>query len=231
MRFYSQSHLYDDPWSIVSLAFFLRYPNPYASHVISCDVISRIPTASGSLITNRLILKQGSLPKWAPKGIVSRAESWILEESEVDPAGKIVRCRTTNLDHVKVMRVEEMVTLRQMDDGKTLQTNEVSIVSRFGWGLTRRIENYGLTRFKTQLSRSREGLSLILSLLRQSRLQSMPFPDGTTALHTYTLSATQHSPMDAPDIEVSAENGCGGSFIGKDERVGLFAKLAAWFRG
>jgi PRELI-like family len=106
-----------DPWSIVSLAFFLRYPNPYASHVISCDVISRTPTASGSLVTNRLILKQGSLPKWAPKGIISRAETWILEESEVDPEGKTVRCRTRNLDHVKVMRVEENVMLRQMADG------------------------------------------------------------------------------------------------------------------
>lgn len=109
-----------DPWSIVSLAFFLRYPNPYASHVVSCDVISRTPTASGSLLTTRLILKKGSLPKWAPKGIISRAESWILEESEVDVEGKVVRCRTRNLDHVKVMRVEETVVLTQAADGRVL---------------------------------------------------------------------------------------------------------------
>lgn len=112
-HFYS----FSDPWSIVSLAFFLRYPNPYASHVISCDVISRTQTPSGSLLTTRLILKRGALPRWAPKNIVSRAESWVIEESEVDPVGKVVRCRTKNLDHVKVMQVEEHVLFRQTADG------------------------------------------------------------------------------------------------------------------
>ena len=106
-----------DPWSIVSLAFFLRYPNPYASHVIACDVISRTHTTSGSLLTTRLLLKRGALPRWAPQGIISRAESWVIEESEVDPFGKIVRCRTRNLDHVKVMQVEESQIFRQLEDG------------------------------------------------------------------------------------------------------------------
>ena len=105
-----------DPWPIVSLAFFLRYPNPHAAHVASCDVISRIPTDNGTLLTTRLILKRGALPKWAPQGIVSRAESWIIEESEVDPVSGVVRCTTKNLDHVKVMRVEEHVTLQRTDD-------------------------------------------------------------------------------------------------------------------
>ena len=106
-----------DPWSIVSLAYLLRYPNPVASHIISCDVISREVTPSGSLLTTRLILKTGSLPRWAPKGIVQRAESWVLEESEVDPLGKVMRCTTKNLDHVKVMRVEEHIHIRQAEDG------------------------------------------------------------------------------------------------------------------
>ena len=45
-----------------------------------------------------------------------KAESWIIEESEVDPFGGVVRCTTKNLDHVKVMRVEEHVTLQRTDD-------------------------------------------------------------------------------------------------------------------
>lgn len=51
---------------------------------------------------------------------MSKAESWIVEESEVDPEGRVVRCCTKNLDHVKVMRVEESITLRQTDDGFVL---------------------------------------------------------------------------------------------------------------
>ena len=133
MRFFSQSFLYEyvcssfayspaltplsDPWPIVSLAFFLRYPNPYASHVISCDVISREFTPAGSLLTTRLILKTATLPRWAPKGIISRSESWILEESEVDPQGKVVRCLTRNLEHVKTMQVHETQTFSQVEEG------------------------------------------------------------------------------------------------------------------
>ncbi|KAI9511754.1 PRELI-like family-domain-containing protein [Russula earlei] len=153
MRFFSQSFLYDDPWPIVSLAFFLRYPNPYASHVISCDVISRQFTPSGSLLTTRIILKTSTLPRWAPRGIISRSESWILEESEVDPHGKVVRCLTRNLDHVKALQIRETQTFNQVEEGKTLQTTEARIVSRFGWGLTKQIENYGLARFRKNVQR------------------------------------------------------------------------------
>ncbi|KAJ3890644.1 MSF1-domain-containing protein [Lentinula edodes] len=173
MKYHSQSFFYDDPWSIVSLAYFLRYPNPYASHIISCDVISRTVTHSGTLQTTRLILKRGSLPRWAPKGIISRAESWVLEESEVDPLGQTLRCTTKNLEFTKVMKMEESVFIRQTEDGKTVQTTEARVLSGFGWGLTKRIESHGLNRFKAHVHRSREGVSLILKLLRESRLQPM----------------------------------------------------------
>lgn len=71
-------------------------------------------------MTKRLILKQGNLPRWFPKGMVSRAESWIVEECEVDPYGKVVNCVTKNLDHVKIMQVEESVKFVQTPDGQVL---------------------------------------------------------------------------------------------------------------
>ncbi|KAF8203149.1 PRELI-like family-domain-containing protein [Pholiota molesta] len=194
MRFFSQSFVYDDSWSIVALAFFLRYPNPYASHVISCDVISRDQTPSGAL------------PRWFPKGIVSRAESWVIEESEVDPFGKTVRCVTKNLDHVKVMQVEESVHFDQSAEGKTLQHTEARIVSRFGWGLTKKIENHGLTRFKANMQRSREGVSLILSLIRESRLQPMTM--------TMTLGAeNSHPPSPACESKVDIRENTGSKTL------------------
>ena len=36
---------------------------------------------------------------------------------------------------------------------KTLQMNEARIISRFGWGLTKTIENHGLAKFKANLQR------------------------------------------------------------------------------
>ncbi|KAH8980969.1 hypothetical protein EDB86DRAFT_3133862 [Lactarius hatsudake] len=109
---------YNGPWPIVSLAFFLRYPNPYASHILLCDVISCEFTSSGSLLTTHLILKKATLPRWL-----------ISEESEVDPYGKVC---------VKAMQIHENQTFTR-------------IVSGFGWGLTKQIENYGLTRFRKNI--------------------------------------------------------------------------------
>jgi len=209
MRFLTQSFVYDDSWSIVALAFFLRYPNPYASHVISCDVISREQTPTGSLVTTRLILKKGAMPRWFPKGIVSRAESWVIEESEVDPFGQVVRCVTKNLDHVKIMQVEESVQFALNDEGKTVQRTEARVFSRFGWGLTKKIENHGLTKFKANMQRSREGVSLILSLLRESRLQPM------------TMGAeTSHSPQPMVDSKIHEAPDF-------DQR-GMWTRLKAW---
>ena len=98
---------YDHSWSSCVRAYFLRYPNPNATHVLSTDVIERRieyrpfrggPSSSAStssvtldhsdtipvLCTTRLILKRGNLPKWAPSGLIKNAESWVMEESEVE---------------------------------------------------------------------------------------------------------------------------------------------------
>jgi hypothetical protein len=83
---YALSHPSDDPPSTVLLAFYLRYPNPFASHVLSCDVISRtFDRSNGAMRTTRLILKKGVLPKWARGwlGGLGGLEAWVLEESEV----------------------------------------------------------------------------------------------------------------------------------------------------
>jgi len=169
MRFFSQSFSYDEPWSIVSLAYFLRYPNPHAAHVISCDVVDRTITQAGTLVTTRLILKKGSLPRWAPEGIIPRSEAWVIEESEVDPYGQVLRCSSRNLEHVKILSARESVLLKPGHDGQTLQRTDVSIVSGFGWGLTKRIEQYGLQKFKSNIQKSRDGLKVIVELTRQSR--------------------------------------------------------------
>jgi len=220
MRFYSQSFLYDDPWAIVSYAFFMRYPNPFASHVLSCDVISRSVSPSGTLMTTRLILKSGALPRWFPKGIVSRAESWVIEESEVDPAGRVVQCTTKNLDHVKVMRVEERVVLEQTEDGKTLQNTEARIVSRFGWGLTKEIENHGLAKFKTNIQRSRQGLFTILELIRQSRTQTLTMGAPSSYIPSHHAAPSSGTPSAAPE-----GNGQGGQ---NQKRRGSWINPRSW---
>lgn len=138
VRTYRDSAQLDIPFAILCPVYFLRYPNPKAAHVLSVDVLSRevislrtgprrddASTSSSSwysrdrrdreeevknvLRTSRLILKRGTLPKWAPAGILRNTESWVLEESEVDLDGECrqMRCWTRNLDHTTVMAVTE----------------------------------------------------------------------------------------------------------------------------
>lgn len=77
------------------MAYYVRYPNPFARHVLSVDVVDRwIDPTSGRLHTKRLILKRGIMPKWASKWLPATnmsggrgMDAWILEESVVDPPG------------------------------------------------------------------------------------------------------------------------------------------------
>ncbi|CAO1626316.1 unnamed protein product [Jaminaea pallidilutea] len=151
------------PWPVLAQAYFLRYPNPFAQHVLSVDVIDRRiihrptppttdtptttpPSATTSSIpvlhTSRILLKKGTLPRWAPKGLIKSAESWVLEVTEVDletpripmqtnvsfnandvsrnvnaeeqdrPARQM-RTWTRNLDHTTVLAVAESLTFTE----------------------------------------------------------------------------------------------------------------------
>ncbi|KLO19984.1 MSF1-domain-containing protein [Schizopora paradoxa] len=230
MKFFSQSFVYDDPWSIVSLAFFLRYPNPYAAHVLSCDVISRNVTPEGTLQTKRLILKRGATPKWFPRGIVSRAESWVVEESEVDPFGRVVNCTTRNLDHVKVMQVVESTELRATPDGNTMQTTQARFVSGFGWGLTKRIESHGLNKFKANIQRSREGVSLVLRLLRESRLQPLALGSGETFAGGFMPSEPSLRPATWTRAEDKSHQNEVYASSQSRTAPSTFARLKSWVR-
>lgn len=109
----------DDSPQTALLAFYLRYPNPFASHVLSCDVISRaIDPTTGRISTQRLILKKGIVPRWARTWLENFGmmgggglEAWVLEESEVwvDPRTGELRLKsmTRNISHKKLMHVAE----------------------------------------------------------------------------------------------------------------------------
>ena len=93
-----------------------------------------------------------------------------------------------------------------------MQTTEARIISGFGWGLTRQIENYGLARFRKNVQRvspfnrpvsvshvflqSREGVTLILDLIRQARRQPMPVGSSYLSPTSASRFATAHRSFD-----------------------------------
>lgn len=57
--------------------------------------------------------------------------------------------RTKNLNHVRIMQVEETQIFKQHEQNKDWTTckTEARIVSKFGWGMTGRIEGFGQSTF------------------------------------------------------------------------------------
>ncbi|MCJ1457046.1 hypothetical protein MMC28_007412 [Mycoblastus sanguinarius] len=116
VKFYESSFNYDYPFPAVSLAYFLRYPNPYATHVLSTDVIDRhFDPGNQQLTTTRLHLKRSKLPpavlKLLPKGILGTSgdagQSFILEKSVVNVKEGWMRTETKNLEWTGILSVIE----------------------------------------------------------------------------------------------------------------------------
>ena len=116
VKFYESNFDYDFSFPAVTLAYFLRYPNPYAKHVLSTDVIDRhFDPESQRLTTTRLHLKRSKIPspvlKLLPRGILGSGgesgESYVLEKSTVDVKEGWMATETRNLEWTGILSVIE----------------------------------------------------------------------------------------------------------------------------
>jgi 4-amino-4-deoxychorismate lyase len=151
MKVYESSFNYDYAFPTVTLAYFLRYPNPYSRHVLSTDVIDRyVDPETKRLHTLRLHLKKSKVPgailKLLPRGLAGpggKSESYILENSVVDLQEGWMRTESKNMEWTGILSVVErqhfrrLTSLTEMDDDSALTdgTNcrtTVTFVSRLG---------------------------------------------------------------------------------------------------
>jgi 4-amino-4-deoxychorismate lyase len=117
VKFYSSSETYPYSFPAVTLAYFLRYPNPYATHVISTDTIARnYDPDTQRLTTVRLHLKRSKLPaavlKLLPRSFLGASatgdtQSFILEKSTVDIKEGWMDTESRNLEWTGVLSVVE----------------------------------------------------------------------------------------------------------------------------
>ena len=115
MKFYETSFQYDYSFPAVSLAYFLRYPNPYSKHVLSTDVIDRhIDPVTKRLHTTRLHLKRSKVPsgilRFLPKGLAGpggASQSFVLETSTVDVQEGWMETESRNMEWTGILSVRE----------------------------------------------------------------------------------------------------------------------------
>ncbi|KAI8917036.1 hypothetical protein PhCBS80983_g00162 [Powellomyces hirtus] len=172
-------------WPNVTQAVWQKYPNPFASHVLSSDVIDRnVNPITGVMTTTRLFLKKGVMPKWG-RSLFNVRDAFIMEQSTVDPRDCTMVTVTRNLSHTKIMVVEETQTYTTTTPqtasaasaaAQTLLApitqlrTDVRIISNTGWApIKSRIEGFGLTRFKDNTIRSSQGLLHVLENLTHAQ--------------------------------------------------------------
>ncbi|KAH8803095.1 PRELI-like family-domain-containing protein [Xylogone sp. PMI_703] len=166
VKFYESSFKYDYSFPAVTLAYFLRYPNPYSAHVLSTDVIERVvDPVSGRLHTTRIHRKSSRLPpavlKLLPKSVLGnvsggRSESYILERSTIDVKEGWMHTESRNLDWTGILsvverqeyrkdpsRLSQAGSLENLQDGTTGVTTTVMFISRLGERLRRKVSREG----------------------------------------------------------------------------------------
>ncbi|KFY77242.1 hypothetical protein V501_01813 [Pseudogymnoascus sp. VKM F-4519 (FW-2642)] len=161
VKFYDTDFTYDYSFPAVALAYFLRYPNPYSTHVLSSDVIDRhVDPETGRLSTTRIHLKRSRLPpailKLLPKSVQGNvaggsSSSYILETSTVDAKEGWMQTESRNLDWTGILSVVEKqvytrqtsgekVALDDMQSGTTAVATSIKFRSRLGERLRARAE-------------------------------------------------------------------------------------------
>lgn len=151
MKVYESSFNYDYAFPTVTLAYFLRYPNPYSRHVLSTDVIDRyVDPDTQRLHTLRLHLKKSKVPgailKLLPRGLAGpggKSESYVLEQSVVDVKEGWMKTESKNMEWTGILSVVERQHFRSstslaetaeesaLADGTNCRTT-VTFVSRLG---------------------------------------------------------------------------------------------------
>jgi len=169
MKVFSNSSTYEHPWERVTLAFWNKYSpqNPYVSHIGAFDVFERrVDPHSGTLKSSRIILKKGSLPLWG-KGFMKKPEATILEESEVDSKNRTLVARTRNVSHTSILSVVEVLVIKPHPENEnwTQIISTAHIISKLGFGLEGRLEQFGLHRFINSAKKSRDAMKFAVEKL------------------------------------------------------------------
>lgn len=134
MKFFENVTSYDYSFPAVTLAYFLRYPNPYSKHVLSTDVIDRyIDPSTKRLHTTRLHLKRSKVPtamlKFLPTGLAGPGgaqQSYVIEKSTIDVQEGWMETESRNMEWTGILSVIERQTYQRQSPPTETWRKEVA---------------------------------------------------------------------------------------------------------
>jgi len=160
MKYYSTVQQLGFSWDQVITKFWDRYPNPYSSHVLSEDTLSRY-VKDELLHTKRLITKTSKAPSWAQHFYNGPKFVCIVEESVLDPIKKVLTTYTRNVGYSKVMLIEERCMYKE-DGPDSVQVERQAWVSSQVFGFSYALQEMGISRFKANAGRTLKGFEHVL---------------------------------------------------------------------
>uniref|UniRef100_A0A8C2QHG0 PRELI/MSF1 domain-containing protein n=1 Tax=Cricetulus griseus TaxID=10029 RepID=A0A8C2QHG0_CRIGR len=118
-------------------------------------------TPDQKLLSWRLLTKTNRMPCWAERLFPANlAHSvYILEESIVDPQNQTVTTFTWNINHARLMVVEERCVYCVNSDNRTWVSSSL-------FGVSRAVQKFGLARFKSNVTKTKKGFEYNLAKLQ-----------------------------------------------------------------
>lgn len=121
------------------------------------------------------------MERYLPKQMASSA--YIIEDSIVDPQKRTMTTLTWNISHARLMSVEERCEYRiNPENSSWTEIKREAWISSNVYGLTRAVQEFGLARFKTSVTKTMKGFEYVLA-----RMQ------GETPSRTLAETATERA--------------------------------------
>lgn len=197
MKYFLGLSVLKSSWDQVFVAFWQRYPNPYSKHVLTEDILFREVTPDNQLISRRLLTKTNRAPRWTEKYLPSNMarSAYVIEDSIVDPQSRTLTTFTWNISHARYMAVEERCVY-----GVNPDNNSWTEIKREAWissnlfGLSRALQEFGLARFKSSVTKTMKGFEFILAKMQggtPSRTLAETAKEATDKVKETALAATE----------------------------------------
>lgn len=168
VQIFENAYIYNHDFPTVSLAYLNRYPNPYAKHVLSIDTLDCHVDSSGCLLTTKVIIKTGRLPKFIKPFLGNSLDSWIIEKTIINPKTHHMLSYSSNIDHRKFIKVEEYLKYSAHTASATMVESKVKFSSNL-IGFKQKIEQWSHNRFSSNMTNSREGLKYVMEQLKERK--------------------------------------------------------------
>lgn len=161
---YCNEYYFENPFHQVCFAFWKKYPNLKAPHVITSDVYERkICEVEGDpcLVTNRLITcHHASIPDWLVTMGVSKT-GFVIESSVVNPRTRELIIRSHNITGSSLLSIKELCQYTGNTQNTTFYQQKVEIKANIPF-FSEKLEAY---IGQTLAVKSQQGIEMIKALL------------------------------------------------------------------